>query len=239
MKMVHWRGLAAAGALSLAAAPAHAELIGNVEFPQGAISFADAVVSYTLNPASIPSVPHQGAANALGAPNYAGVNSCASQAACSFVSLGAGGELILRFTDNVLTGSNSNAFDLWIFEVGPNVEDTTVDISINGLDWLNVGFVTGSTRGVDIDAFGYGSSSAFSFVRLTDVFGEGGTGNGGTVGADIDAVGAISTRAVVITPVPEPGTWALMLLGFGALGSVLRSSRQRQARSQPGRLAAA
>jgi hypothetical protein len=83
MKTAYWGGLAAAGALCLSATAAQAEVIGGVEFPQGPISFADAVVSYTLNPASIPSAPHQGADNALGAPNYNGVNSCASQAACS------------------------------------------------------------------------------------------------------------------------------------------------------------
>jgi len=177
-------------------------------------------VAYTLNPASLPSVPHQGAFNALGQPNYAGQNSCASQAACSFVSLGAGGTLILQFTDNVLTSSDND--DLWIFEVGPNVEDTTVD----GITWLSVGLVTGSTRGIDIDAFGFDSSSAFAFVRLIDVIAEGGTGNGGTVGADIDAVGAISTRPDGGGGVPEPAAWALMLLGFGALGSALRRTRR-------------
>jgi len=183
-------------------------------------------VSCTRNPASIPSVPHQGAFNALGQPNYAGQNSCASQAACSFVSLGVGGTLILQFTDNVPTGSDNDDDDLWIFEVGPNVEDTTVDVSVDGVTWLSVGLVTGSTCGIDIDAFGFGSSSAFAFARLIDVIAEGGTGNGGTVGADIDAVGAISTRPAGGGGVPEPAAWALMLLGFGALGSALRRTRR-------------
>jgi len=205
----------------MAATTARAELFGGVDFPQGGISFADSVVSYTLNPASVPGAAYQGAFNALGAPNYTGANSCASQASCSFVSLGGGGQVVLRFTDNVLTGSGSNAFDLWIFEIGPNVEDTTVDVSTNGMTWLSVGVVTGSTRGIDIDSFGYGISSAFSFVRLTDVLAEGGAGNGGTVGADIDAVGAISTRRPTAA-VPEPTTWALMIGGFGLVGATLR-----------------
>ena len=208
----------------MAATTAQADIIGGVNFPQGAISFADAVVSYTLNQASIPSVPHQGALNALSAPNYNNVNSCADQASCSFVSLGAGGQLVLRFTDNVLTGSGSNAFDLWIFEVGPNVESTTVDISVDGNNWLSVGLISGSTRGIDIDSFGYGTGSAFSFIRLIDVVGQGGAGNGGTVGADIDAVGAISTRRPMAA-VPEPATWAMMLMGFGGLGAILRRRR--------------
>ena len=208
----------------MATTTAQADVFGGVNFPQGAISFADSVVSYTLNPASVPSTAYQGAFNALGAPNYSGANSCTNQASCSFVSLGGDGKLVLKFTDNVLTGSGSNAFDLWIFEVGPNVEDTTVDVSVDGSTWLSVGLVTGGRRGVDIDAFGYGTAAAFTFVRLTDVLAEGGAGNGGTVGADIDAVGAISTRRPMAA-VPEPATWAMMLMGFGGLGAILRRRR--------------
>lgn len=32
-----------------------------------------------------------------------------------------------------------------------------------------------------------------------------------------------------LTAVPEPGTWAMMIVGFGAAGVMLRSSRRRQA----------
>lgn len=228
MTVKHQCGMLAAGLLALSATQAQAEIFGGVEFPQGAISFADTVVSFVPGAAGIPSNPYLGTHNALGAPNYAGSAGCASQAACTFLSLGAGGALVLSFDDNVLTGSDSNAFDLWIFEVGPNVEDTTVDVSTDGTTWLSVGLVTGSTRGIDIDAFGFGTTSAFRYVRLIDVVNEGGTGNGGSVGADIDAVGAISTRRFT-GGVPEPSTWAMMLLGFGGLGAVLRRRREAYA----------
>jgi hypothetical protein len=184
-------------------------------------SFADAVVSYQPGLAGAsPSAGFQGPENSLGAPDYTGANSCATTAACDFVSLGVGGALVLRFTDNVLTGSGTSADDLWIFEIGPDVEDTTVDVSVDGTTWFSVGAVTGSTRGIDIDAFGFGTSSAFSYVRLIDVANEGDT-FGASVGADIDAVGAISTRAVT-GGVPEPATWALMIAGFGMAGARLR-----------------
>jgi hypothetical protein len=42
------------------------------------------------------------------------------------VTLGRGGSLTLAFTDNVLTGGGTPAPDLYIFEVGPDVEDTFV-----------------------------------------------------------------------------------------------------------------
>lgn len=63
----------------------------------------------------------------------------------------------------------------------------------------------GSTAGIDIDAFGFGLASQFGYVRLTDDTNEGAQ-SGNTVGADIDAVGAIST---VVTQVPEPCGLAL------------------------------
>jgi len=215
--------LLAGAAVGLGAGGARADVFGGVEFPQGAISFADLVVSYEPGLAGAdPTAPYQGADNALGVPDYAGANGCASQAACTFVSLGVGGALVLRFTDNVLTGSDNGDDDLWIFEIGPDVEDTTVEVSEDGLTWFSVGMVTGSTRGIDIDAFGFDSSSAFSFVRLIDVANEGGTG-GATVGADIDAVGAISTRAT--GGIPEPSTWAMMIAGFGLAGGTLRRRR--------------
>ena len=84
-----------------------------------------------------------------------------------------------------------------------------MDISKNGVDWFNVGKVGGSTSGVDIDFFGFGPGDLFRFVRLTDDPNEGET-DGGTVGADIDAIGAISTTAV-----PLPATAWLLLTGVG------------------------
>ena len=217
--------LGGACALGLGVGAAEAEVFGGVDFPGGAASFADLVVSYQPGlEGADPAAGFRGAFNALGTPDYSGANVCSTTADCDFVSLGVGGALVLRFVDNVLTGSGTSADDLWIFEIGPDVEDTTVDVSTDGINWLSVGGVTGSTRGIDLDAFGFGTSSAFSFVRLIDVANEGDTG-GASVGADIDAVGAISTRAV--TPgVPEPGTWALMILGFGMAGAGVRARRK-------------
>ncbi len=212
-------GLAFAAALGAAAftLPAHAVLIGGIEFPQGAASFADAAtVDYTG--ALAPAAPYQGASNATGVPDYAGMNTCPSQDQCSFVSLGSGGTLIVRFLDNLLTGSDNDAPDLWIFEVGPDVETTFVWVSTDGADWHPVGSVGGATAGIDLDQFGFGRSSAFSWVRLQDDPSADGQ-SGPTVGADIDAVGAISTRLVAI---PLPGTLALFGVGLAAAGAGLR-----------------
>lgn len=175
---------------TLSAFTSRAELFRGVEFPHGIRSFADGVVSYAPG-SPLPSLPHQRASAALGAPDSDG-ETCQNQETCGYVSLSRGGSIILQFTDNALTGSGSTNLDLWIFEVGADVEDTFVEISKDGSTWFSIGKVFGSTSGIDIDAFGFGPSDHFTFVRLTDDPNEG-DHSGVTPGADIDAVGAISS----------------------------------------------
>ncbi|TMW78238.1 hypothetical protein FG147_02085 [Thauera sp. UPWRP] len=87
------------------------ETFKGVEFPGRTASFADAAVS--CDPAwNAPTAPHQDATQARRGPNYP-----AGQAP-EYVNLGPGGRIVLRFTDNSLAGSGSNALDLRIFEIG-------------------------------------------------------------------------------------------------------------------------
>jgi len=222
--------LAAIGVFqAVGATPASAVLIGGVDFPAGAVSFADLVVDFS--PAILvgqPTAAHLVPDSALGVPNYAGDNNCTGDPSCSFVSLGSGGQITLRFTDNSLTGSGDAAFDLHIFEVGPDVEDTFVEISMNGLLWFPIGKVFGSTDSIDIDGFGFGPTDFFSYVRLTDDPAEGGA-SGITVGADIDAVGAISSAP----PVPEPSSVLLLCAGLSSLALLRRIRLGKRSRRSP------
>lgn len=189
---------------------------GGIEFPQGALSFADHVVSYdpAFSGGAVPTNPnHIDPLSALGVPDHSGGNLGPGS-----VSLGAGGRLVLEFTNNRLTGSGDADPDIHIFEIGTDVEDTFVDISADGITWHAIGKVFGSTSSIDIDAFGFGIEDEFAYVRLTDDKNEGNT-TGSTVGADIDAVGAISTSAVQDTP--ELAIETAILVKFqSAVGSV-------------------
>lgn len=177
-----------------------------VTFPDGDISFADTVVSFSPGPDV--AAPHLDSSLVLGAPDG------------NHLSLGDDGVLVVRFTDNSLTTSGDAADDLFIFEVGSRVEIFNVAISQDGTTWIDLGDLDGQPTGIDIDAAtGVVPFAQYSFVRLTDVdpsqtgspFGE----------ADIDAIGAISSAAPVA--IHAPG--ALAFLGLGFAGMMLRRRR--------------
>ncbi|MCO8123946.1 GEVED domain-containing protein [Stieleria sp. TO1_6] len=174
-------------------ATAPPERFDGVLFDQGRISFADAVVEYEPNAGGSPPDPiHQTPDAALGIPdcNGRGPEPADGQFA---VSLGLGGTLTLQFVDNYLTGSGDSQADLAIFETG-EIESVRVEISRDGTNFIDVGIVGGLTNQLDIDAFGFDADDRFSFVRLTDL--RQGDTNVASLGADIDAVGAMSSVPV-------------------------------------------
>ena len=167
------------------------ETFQGILFEQGLISFADVVAEYVPDAGGgEPSAANQLADTALGAPDSTGrgpepINGLTT------VSLGLGGTITLQFTDNLLTGSGDARPDLIVFETG-EVESVRVEISRDGTTFFDVGIVGGLTNTVDLDEFGFGTESRFSFVRLTDL--RQGDTTGTTLGADIDAVGCDQHR---------------------------------------------
>ena len=192
---------------------ASGEIFGGIDFPDGASSFADSVITYNCNfqGGPCPNSPFDNPSRALGPPDGAPL------------SLGLGGLVELLFIDNVLTNSGDTTDDLHIFEIGVDVEDTIVAVrptsgtasllgagfDANGDGFYEVGTVYGGTSSIDIDGFFVGFSAGeltFDAVQLIDDEFELGTSQG-THGADIDAVGAISSIFV-----PEPASYSLVLL---------------------------
>lgn len=180
-----------------------------ITFPQGDVSFVDEVISYDPLFGGGPgptSANYTDPSKAIGAPDYSG--------STGSVSLGDGGQIVLKFTDNALTGSNTAAADLHIFEIGSQIEDTFVEISTHGVSYISVGSANGSTSSIDIDpylnALSIDPFTQFFYVRLTDDTDLDGQ-TGSTVGADIDAVGAITSE------LPEPATGTLALAGLTTL----------------------
>lgn len=164
---------------------------GGQIFDIGNLAFADNVVSYLpfANAGPAPAAGLDVPGEALGAPNFSGTGEPA--AGDGVVSLGRGGELVLEFTNNFLTGSGDGNADLMIFEIGDS-EEVLVELSVDGTTFRSVGIASAAQPTIDIDAFGFNLNSRVAFVRLTDVADQGAQ-DGDSVGADIDAIGALSS----------------------------------------------
>lgn len=179
-------------------------------FPEGDISFADVVVTSDLGPNT--TGEYADVSDVLGAPD-AGANGAGS------TSLGVGGSITVRFTDNALTASGDAAADLHVFEIGGQVEAFSVEISVDGLAWIALGTLSGQPTSIDIDAVaGVTPGTKYYFVRVTDDPNSGGTA-APYAGADIDAIGAIST---VEAAVPLPAAAPLLLGALGGLAALRR-----------------
>ncbi len=167
----------------------------DILFNFGTLSFADQVPTGGYQPSlqggAVPVAGFNQTVDALGIPNFSGTAGIEPGANQGAISLGNGGRLIVEFTDNILTGSDSNRPDLVVFEVGES-ESVAVDVSPDGVTYTSVGFIDGFNKTIDLDQYGFNSRSRLRFVRLTDVLNNGAV-VGDNVGADIDAVGAISS----------------------------------------------
>ena len=147
-----------------------------VYLPLGERSFADELVDVEH-----PLHQHERVSDALGAPDYFEASSSDSS---GMYSLGAGGTLTVRFTDNALV--NVNGPDLYVFEIGA-IEPTDLEISTNGRDWVAVGKIDGGVAAVDIAEF-VEPGELYQYVRLRDLLSK-----SVLPGADVDAIAAIGS----------------------------------------------
>ncbi|MDZ4849321.1 MAG: dockerin type I domain-containing protein [Pirellulaceae bacterium] len=175
-------------------------VFNNTLFGLGVLAFADRIPVGGYAPAfsggPSPIIGFNQPNDALGNPNYSGDPLLDPAAFQGAVSLGSGGRLVVEFTDNILTGSGDARPDLAVFEVGLS-ERVAVEVSTDGLVYRAVGFIDGVSPTIDLDFYGYNRDSRLRFVRMTDVISDG-PNFGDNVGADIDAVGAISSISATL-----------------------------------------
>ena len=173
-------------------------------FAQEPTCYADVVIDNNVT-ICINNVGSENPAFALGAPNYTVLG-----APGELYSLGSiNSFLTVGFTDNALINDGSTANDLFIYEVGPSVEETDVWLlpanaaTIATLTAIPLipdadgfflfGNVAGATSEIDIDQFAPGipgGALVFDQVKLINPNTAGCIGN---AGPDIDAVCALST----------------------------------------------
>lgn len=159
-----------------------------VQFTVPANAFATSVVSFTQGS---PWTTREDAMNpndALGAPDRV------SGEDTNALTLGAGGQLVLGFDIQIVDGEGD---DIYVFEVGPSVEATKIEVSNDLSTWYEVGTASGSTAGVDLNGK-IPAGERFKYVRLTDLNSD---PNGTWPGADIDAVAGLNVK-------PGSSNWA-------------------------------
>ena len=165
----------------------------SVDFPEGSISFADAVVSVRQgSPATqILKLPE----TVLGPPDWDRPDNSTTPYPDLAYSLGCGGELVVEFIDNALIDVVGP--DLYVFEVGI-IEPTQMEVSNDLTSWQDIGRIGGAVAVVDFADFDLQKSS-YRYVRFTDLRR---VCNNISPGADIDAIGGIgSARRLALSAV--------------------------------------
>lgn len=156
---------------------------GSVMLPLGDLSFADEIIKVDDGDSSGRVASAEVAEALLGAPDYTGDNDDGS-----FLTLGCGGSVEMAFTDNAIVDVAGP--DLYVFEVGPDIEGTFLAVSTGDGVWIDVGKIAGGRAEIDL-ADTPAAGGTYRSVRLTD---DGVTCRGRFPGADIDAVAAIGSE---------------------------------------------
>lgn len=169
----------------------HDALGREAAFARERAHFADRVIAYEVgSPEPLPE--GQDPLTALGPPDYVADKWSRPRA----VSLGNGGSITLAFGEGALIDGDGP--DLYVWEIGPSPEATTVEISADGRTWISVGTAPGGSSAIDIGPY-VTRDEVFHFVRLRDVPFQGGDSDAWP-GADIDAVAVLGSSKRVSVP---------------------------------------
>jgi hypothetical protein len=97
--------------------------------------------------------------------------------------------------------------------------------------WRGAPFLASGGPFADVDFAGLSARSTFNTTRLGAFSAQAVTNSGLATGEDAFNTGRVAVAVGPRITVPEPSTWALMILGFGAAGAVVR---RRQSAAQAG-----
>ena len=162
---------------------------------------------------------------ATASPAYAGksnVQTLPTVDACSMVCDGpttVGTETTIGFTES---GLGAPTFTEWLTftnDIAGNYA-LTLDTSSSGIDFTSAILTGPGGPYALMEEFDNGISE---FWNLSSLFLEAGTYTL-TINGNNSSTGSLG-GTVTINAVPEPGTWAMMLLGFGAAGFAMRRRR--------------
>lgn len=148
-----------------------------VSIPYGAMSCAMKVISFTPGNPWTSDPLDMDPNEILGAPDRGNLSNGKA------ITLGAQGEIVVEFGVYITDG---DGMDIYVFEVGNDVEPTKVEVSDDLVNWIYVGDADGSISGVDMKGK-VPAGGKYRYVRLTDIEGA----ESPWTGADVDAVAAI------------------------------------------------
>jgi hypothetical protein len=166
------------GAFAIGSDKEYTDTRGNIVIiPGGAVSCAVRVVSFTHGSPWTADSYAMDPNLILGEPDRDKATGDETNA----ITLGADGVIIIEFGVYFTDGPGN---DIYVFEVGPDVEATKVEVSADLQTWIYIGDAEGSLSGVDF-AGKIQTGGKYKYVRLTDLHTY---PSGPWPGADIDAV---------------------------------------------------
>ena len=120
---------------------------------------------------------------------------------------------------NELIGTDYNNLTVPIIETLPSISGSAVDFSTPLFGQTVIAVHTGAARG-HASGIGYQGTAFYVF--------DAGNLNGGVDNLTFNRPGLSNARLFITTPgaVPEPSTWATLILGFFGLGFAIRRKKQ-------------
>jgi hypothetical protein len=241
MRGIYWTMSAAIGALALTGQAAHAGMPVTSTLSATYYEVPDAAHDPDFNTGTFPTVAMGSTLGPNGLPVATGVHDLDASGEITWwdptlngnVTQTGTGTITLPYSSNMFPPNSTGGNDQTDFETA--VFKGKFDLASSGTVTFDLGSDDDSFIYVDGALFGQNPGvHGLSSVSFTSPTLAAGSHNIEVFYADRENVAAafsldLSTTGVVVTPgIPEPATWAMMLIGFGGMGAAMRRTRQRR-----------